>query len=209
MNNNIIKIALTALIVLLSGTTTAGELDDKKTYLGLDQIGRDIADSEFKQQLIAADSGDTNAQIFVGLSYLKGTFCAVNLKKGIMYLQSAAKKNDPGALVLLGIAYREARGVSQDYKKSKELIFKAAELSNTTAQHELAMIYTNGWGVDVDYVEAYKWIYICNEGIYSNHGFDQQVESKLTLTQINEAREKAEYWFKSHPKQPRVRRIGE
>ena len=75
----------------------------------------------------AADQGDPEAQLELGLMYLYGRGVRVNYSKARVWLLKAAEQDDPDAQHELGLMYYYGRGVAVDRAEAYKWFKLAAE----------------------------------------------------------------------------------
>ncbi|MDM8546154.1 tetratricopeptide repeat protein [Candidatus Venteria ishoeyi] len=73
-----------------------------------------------------AEQGDTEAEVLLGVSYMRGWFGSVNYDKAHEYYLRAAKKGHPKAQVNLAIMYGAGIGVTQNETIARDWVLKAA-----------------------------------------------------------------------------------
>jgi len=116
------------------------------------------ADSKFFEDTKAkAESGNADAQYYLGLAYAKGVGVTQNEPEAIKWFRKAAEQNNADAQHDLGFCYSSGLGVGKDLVEAVKWYRKAAEQNNAAAQHDLGFCYENGQGVEKDEVEAVKW----------------------------------------------------
>ncbi len=95
----------------------------------------------------AADAGNVNAQVLLGVIYGAGKVVAEDKKKARELWEQAADAGNPKAQYLLGKLYDEgAGGLDKDEKKARELWEKAAAAGDDDAQTSLGTLYYLGEG---------------------------------------------------------------
>ena len=73
----------------------------------------------------AAERGDTNAQIQLGLAYENGTGVKRNYQEAVKWYRKAAEQDDVTAQRLLGICFYKGRGVKKNYQRAAEWLRKS------------------------------------------------------------------------------------
>jgi hypothetical protein len=119
-----------------------------------------------------ASSGNTEAQVRLGLAYQFGEGVQRNLVEAMKWLQIAADHGDSVAQTNLGCLYdtgaegspdsatrlarmlRKGAGIGQDLQEAVKLWTMAADHGNAYAQFDLAEIYMHGAGVPRDLDKA-------------------------------------------------------
>ena len=140
-----------------------------------------------KEQLLAAEQGDPEAQYDIGSEYVRGYFYVANLEEGIRLLKLAAAQGHEGARrdlenvekaqeyrisaeggdaeaqYLIGRCHYHGIGTEYDPKKGVEWYRCAAEQGHVEAMYELGKYnklegIRDGFGVDRELLaEARKW----------------------------------------------------
>ncbi len=141
-----------------------------------------------------AEQGNSSAQCGLGLMYQDGWFVQEDHEKAVKWFRLSAYQGDSRGQHLFGIMYENGYGVEQDYKEAAKWHSLAAEQGDTEAQYSIGKMYMMGHGVDQDYVLAYKWLYLSaiNGGETDIEGNFDFLSTKMTLTQINEAKKLAQ-----------------
>lgn len=105
----------------------------------------------FQQTQKLADTGDVNAQLVMGYSYLYGdNGVDVDYDKAFAYYAKAAMQNDNVALNNLGSLYYSGIGIGRDTTKAAILFEKATKLGNAEATVNLAFMMITGNGIAKD-----------------------------------------------------------
>ena len=157
--------------------------------------------------LRAAEQGDTEAQLWLGVAYDLDWFGTVDVQEAIKWYRKAAEGGNPDAQVKLGQKYEDGDGVEQNYQVAAEWYRKAAEhvpdLGGAgQGKNQLGLLYLQGLGVLQDYAQAYFWFSL-NDG----HGPDTDVseaKSHLTDAQIREVERLVREWQERHQLSPEV-----
>ena len=105
----------------------------------------------------AAEQGDADAQLLLGIKYELGKGVAQDDKQAVAWYRKAAEQGNVDAQYNLGVKYEYGKGVAQDYKQAVAWYRKAAEQGDVDAQRILGMMYDNGVGVVQDNKLAYVW----------------------------------------------------
>lgn len=103
-----------------------------------------------------AQSGNPDAELLIGLSYLDGTRQR-NDAAAFEWLSRAAARNQPFAEYQLGLLYRSGRGVHVDAAQAFHWFESAALHGNRRAMHSLATCYAEGLGTQKDLSQAARW----------------------------------------------------
>lgn len=110
----------------------------------------------------AAEAGNTEAMISVGLAYLHGEGITEHDSSGLAWLRKAADKGDPQAMTELGEAYLDREGGDRDYDYlARHWFQRAADERYPEAMRNLGHLYRTGrglgQGVGPDGVRALDW----------------------------------------------------
>ena len=97
--------------------------------------------------LEAAENGDMEAQIFLGMRYQAGVGVRQNHAEAIRWYRVAADQGDADAQYLLGVMYHNGWGISKDHVEAAHWYRLAAEQGHIFGQASLAVMYNNGEGV--------------------------------------------------------------
>ena len=148
-------------VSLFEGTSVAEASDEKEdngifSFLGFKKRatkpnGLNVADEKRlsleEQAIKLADSGDVEAQLLLGYSYLYGeNNFSVNYDKAFEYYAKAALQNSDVALNNLGSLYYSGIGVARNSAKATILFEKSANLGNLDAAVNLGFILISGNG---------------------------------------------------------------
>ena len=125
------------------------------------------------------------------------------------YLRSArilsplARQGDARAQTYLGFMYASGRGVPQNYDEAVRWLRLAAQQDEPAAQFFLGLMYDKGQGVYQDFVLAHAWLNlaVAHAGPRERDAWTRirnAVASKMTLGQLEEARQLAFDWSASH-----------
>jgi TPR repeat protein len=139
-----------------------------------------------------AETGDREAQYFLGHLYAKGAGVTQDHGLALHWFRAAAAQGDPYGQFALGYIFDHGRGVARDDRAAVNWYQLAAEQGNLAAQNNLGLMYERGRGVPHDYVMAYLWY----ARAASSLGPDtdkavrnlEQVRGKMTPAQIDAAK---------------------
>jgi len=106
---------------------------------------------------MAAESGDADAQVYLGNRYHYGRDVPRDLALAVAWWQKAAAQGQPSAQARLGDAHLYGRGVAPDPVAAARWYRLAAEQGLSSAQASLGDLYAEGRGVPEDDVEALRW----------------------------------------------------
>ena len=158
--------------------------------------------------LALAPLGAAGADFNDGLqSYYRMSF-----SKALATWRPLAEDGHPKAQYQLGVMYYYGEGVPQDYNKAAEWYERAAEGGDADAQFNLGLMYAHGIGVEQDYLSAHVWFNLAATVYAKRNRETWAIQdpklaarnrdwslSKLTTTQIAEARRRVQAWKASNP----------
>ena len=125
--------------------------------LGLNQAVRADDVSDFRENLQAAERGNTQAQFNLGWMYANGRGVRQDDAEAFRWYRQAAAQGYADAQNNLGTMYTDGRGVRQDDAEAVRWYRQAAAQGAADAQNNLGMMYENGRGVRQDNAEAARW----------------------------------------------------
>jgi uncharacterized protein len=137
-----------------------------------------ITQSDFHTLLSQAESGDREAQYWVGQVYGAGRLVPENYAVSCDWMRRSAEQGFAPAQELMGRMYLGANG---DYGKADMWLRRAAEQGNAEAQFSLGAAYEQGRMGASDYREAFKWLLKAAE--------QGHADAQFTLGQMYEAGE--------------------
>jgi localization factor PodJL len=110
------------------------------------------------QRIVAlANTGDSRAQLVLGMKYLEGSGTQINEAEAARWLARAAQQGEPLAQYRLGTLYERGRGVPADAKLATHWYELAAKQGNRKAMHNLAVAFAEGSGEPKDNAQAAVW----------------------------------------------------
>lgn len=107
--------------------------------------------------LQAAQMGDVDAQVKMGMLFQEGKGLDQNDKEAFFWYKKAADQGNMNALSFLAVMYEEGRGTEKDLKQAAVAYKQAADKGSGTAQEALADMYQLGSGVERDLGLAAKY----------------------------------------------------
>jgi TPR repeat protein len=144
-----------------------------------------------------AESGDADAQYFLGTKYDQGQGVSQNYSEAVKWYRKAADQGHADAQYLLGTMYIQGQGVRLDYAEAAKWLKKAAEKGLTDAQFILGGMYYHGQGVQKNFQAAYVWWSIASAtGDKTSKRNLQTLISKMTPQQIAQAQKEADELWK-------------
>ena len=144
----------------------------------------------------AADQGHAEAQVQVAAMYNRGEGVPKSAIESANWFRKAAEQGHTMAQTLISMMYMAGHGVSQDHEQGFKWMHEAATRGFSPAQHNVSGMYAEGQGVTQDYVQAYKWAILAapTQTTEVNAQATDYLTSKMTPSQIAEARRLAEEW---------------
>ena len=135
---------------------------------GLDAYGRRDYETAYKLWLPLAEQGLAQAQLNLGMMYMRGQGVSQDYKKAVRLFRLSAEQGLVESQFNLGVMYKDEEGVPQDYKEAVKWFRLSAEQGVARAQNQLGKLYRQGLGVPQDYKEAVKWYRLAAEQEYAD-----------------------------------------
>jgi len=153
----------------------------------------------YRLWLPIADEGDPDAQFYLGYMSEYGQGAPRNSMEAIKWYRKAADQEHAVAQFSLGMMYANGEGVPASDTEAAQWYRLAADQGLAGAQFDLGTLYAEGRGVPQDDVLAYMWLELVASQLAKhqrNSTIDalDLVASKMTLTQVAEARQLALEW---------------
>lgn len=104
----------------------------------------------------AAESGNVDAQLNLGIAYAKGNGVKKDLKKAVYWLERSSKGNSARGTYLLARAYELGRGVKKDPRKAFEFMSRAEAMGIEVAKVNLGLYFRTGLGVKKDLLRSFQ-----------------------------------------------------
>ena len=138
--------------------------------------------------------------------YRKGIGVEQNHKEAIKWYRLSAEQKNPTGQYNLGEMYAMGQGVEKDYQVAIKLYTFSADQRNSEAQKALGDLYASGEGVPEDHILARMWyeLYI-SSGPHNSLKSIETLESIMTSSQIEKAKELARNWRPSKDRRQSVR----
>ncbi|MFA6527367.1 MAG: tetratricopeptide repeat protein [Candidatus Babeliales bacterium] len=147
----------------------------------------------------AAEQGDVEAQLNLGLRYERGNGIGQDWGKAAYWYEVAAQKSLAEAEGRLGMCYEAGNGVEKDISKAIYWYTKAAEQNFAQAQFLLGVCYEKVQGVDQNLQQAVVWYTKAAEQSGKNEGI---ICAQYNLGRcyefgkgVGENPEQAMYWY--------------
>jgi TPR repeat protein len=132
--------------------------DPKQAALAAYAHFKALTPSELNELFLKAQSGDAEAQFWVGTFYTEGTK-PKNLEEGARWLLKSAEQGYPPAQFAYGLMSKLANP-----SVGERWMLRAAEHGDTGAQFWLGVAYEQNWFGTTDNQEALKWYKKAAEG---------------------------------------------
>ena len=110
-----------------------------------------------RQLQSAAQAGDADAQVDLGLMYHQGQGVPQNYAEALKWYRKAADQGDATAQYNVGVMYDHGQGVPQNHAEAAKWFRKAAAGGSKMAMTWMAWCYQNGRGVPQDHSKAMQW----------------------------------------------------
>jgi uncharacterized protein len=151
---------------------TSDEIARAKALLGSgDEQGMKAAFSIFT---IEAQSGDSEAEYFLGLMFARGQGVKQSYTAASGWFSRSAEKGNLDSMYFLGKMYRDGFGVAQDPSKAEELLLLPATSGDPRAQYALGTLF---FSQNARAADAYRWMLASAEQGY--------VEAQFVLGQFH------------------------
>ncbi len=96
--------------------------------------------TEFSENIKAAELGDADAQVTLGVMYENGRGVTQDYQKAVKWYLNAAELGNVDAQLYLGFMYEKGKGVAQDYKQAYKWFTIAAGQGYKRAQFYLGFV---------------------------------------------------------------------
>lgn len=104
----------------------------------------------------AAAKGDANGSYNLGMCYMNGYGCKVDVEMAFNCFRTAAEKGHPEAFVNIGGFYRDGKVVRQNYESAARFFEKSAKMGNVYGMFNYALALQRGEGVEKDVERAFE-----------------------------------------------------
>lgn len=145
---------LIVFIFVLSGCTTTGSVQEASQL----QRSGEVAAAE-TMLLSLAESGDVEAQAYLGAMYGAGKSVKRDYKKSFYWQQKAAKQGHTVAQYNVAVLYARGSGVTKSNQEAVYWFQQAAKAGMPRAQLHMGLMHEKGWGTNRCPYEASKWYY--------------------------------------------------
>ena len=143
----------------------------------------------------AAESGNAEAQYYLGYYYQHGVGLEKNKELSINWYEKSAKSGLPQAQNKMGMIYYS--GAEKDYELARKWFTLSAKQNYSQAQYMLGKIYSIGKGVEPDTLKAISWLKKSVKN--GDHPYPKFLLGKLIYesAKTNKELEEAYYWVKT------------
>lgn len=182
------RLCLSLLLLLLSSTLLAGELEDGMAA---------YRSKDYPQALLLlhplAEQGVPAAQYTLGQMYRRGRGFILSLPEALPWLQQAAEANYLPAQIALGEMYEAGEGVTQDLDLAAQWFQKAADSGSAQGQLHLGVHYIRV-NPGRDFAKAATWLKLAAQ---QNEAEAQYFLARLFLdgNGVEQDRAEAMVWF--------------
>lgn len=114
-------------------------------------------EEKFAETKKKAEAGDAQAQVDIGVMYIKGEGTSKDAAKAFEWFQKAAAQGNARAQYDLGLIYHHGEGVSKNAGKAMEWYQKAAAQGYANAQYNLGVMYGDGDVIPKDAAKSAEW----------------------------------------------------
>jgi TPR repeat protein len=145
-------------LLVLCITPALAQSPSRKTAEALGVVNSKAQAADFERRLRAANFGDTEEQVRVGVMYYYGSGVGHDDVQALKWFRRAAAEGSAAARNNLGLMYLHGRGVPKDWAEGLRLIKGAAEKGYVPAQGNLGLAYWQGVGIGKNRTEAVHWL---------------------------------------------------
>ncbi len=114
-------------------------------------------EDDFKEAKKAADNGDAEAELRVGIMYDTGQGVPQNFTEALKWYKLSANQGNAIAQNNLGVMYLQGEGVAQNYFEAAKWIQQSANQDYSKAEMNLGFMYADGSGVRQNSINALGW----------------------------------------------------
>ncbi|GBO90188.1 tetratricopeptide repeat protein [Marinobacter salsuginis] len=164
-----LRAMVAALAVLFAGTQQSLANED------IQSAANALKSGNYSQALTLArplaDNGNADAQLLMGVMYIRGLGVSKDASKAYdMYLK-AAEQGQAAAMHNLASMHYRGEGIPINFNEAREWNRKAAETGLTIAQHDYAAMLESGVGGSRDINGALRFYQMAARGGYTNASF--------------------------------------
>ncbi len=114
-------------------------------------------EDDFKEAKKAADAGDADAELRLGIMYDLGQAVPQNFTEALKWYKLSANQGNAIAQNNLGVMYLQGEGVAQNYFEAAKWIQQSANQDYSKAEVNLGFMYAEGNGVRQNSANAITW----------------------------------------------------
>ncbi|EAN5887724.1 sel1 repeat family protein [Salmonella enterica] len=167
--------------IVIDPTSAKTKADDANSIANMYRMGMGVPKDmkkAFELYQVAAELGNTDAQVDLGDMYYSGEETSQSYEKANYWYEKAAKNNSAKAQMYLGYAYLNGKGVAVDYDKAKNFLELAVKQGEPSAMYHLGTMFFDGKGVTKDQNQAIPLFKkSCSEG--DSNACDKLKEIKI------------------------------
>jgi len=152
-------------------------------------------DTALKELTPEAESGNAEAQIYLGRMYELGKGAAMDAAAAFKWYLTAANQGNLTAEEILGMSYLTGMGVDKDVPAALKWLQASASGGRASAQYQLASMFGRGEGVPKNSVIALKWLRMSADqhyvpalvdlGLTYQNGLDVKADKVITYALYN------------------------
>ena len=190
---NIFKFTVVCAAVIATAGCDQGQPANPTPTTTPEQGTSTVPFSDFDATKKAAESGDAEAQLSVGMTYQFGRGVPRDNVKAAKWMRLSAEQGNATAQANLGAMYALGDGLPRDYAEAGKWYRLAAEQGDTASWVFMGEMYKNGYGVTQDLVEAYAWYdasTMAKGGSPFASSKRESIEAKLTADQLAAAKKR-------------------
>ena len=130
----------------------------KNQSTAIENMTENGSGADFESISQAAEAGDADAMVQLGIMYISGNDIPEDRNKGFEYFKKAAEQDNADGYAGLGLCYENGLGTSGNIKLAVQNYKKAAEGGNTVSMIRLYNLYRQGEMVVQDPNAAIKYL---------------------------------------------------
>jgi len=146
----------------------------------------------------AADQGQREGQFGLGARYFFGQGVPRDLEEARRWLTPAANRGHPYAQFLLAKMFEAGEGGPVDAATAAKYYEPAANYGIAEAQYRLGRLLASERSNGTSLVSAYKWLVLAQDAVKESAATAQELQKRLTPTQLAQAEHEIEEWRTAH-----------
>jgi tetratricopeptide (TPR) repeat protein len=151
--------------------------------------------------LSAAQAGNADGQLNVGISYEQGFGIAQSYPEALNWYRLAAAQGNDDAALNLGYLYHEGLGTAKDNDTAARWYRVAADRGSNMAQLNLGLMHMDREVSPADPVEGMMWLILASESQPKASDYIEALSKRMTPDQVFEAQRRAQAWKPKPPAQ--------